>query len=72
MSIENHKIQNGWVSVKNSLPTVDKDYLVTDGSCCMVSRFIAEQQKWYFWSISWWANEDVTHWMNLPLLNDLP
>jgi len=56
----------GWISVNEKLPVVVKDYLVTDGAACMVAAFRLEKQEWDFWSIGWWSNEQVTHWMPLP------
>lgn len=55
-----------WISVKDKLPTEDNDYLVTDGDACMVAQFKLETKKWYFWRISWWSTEHVTHWTPLP------
>lgn len=57
---------NKWISVKESLPKKGGDYLVTDGSVCMVGAFRTEAQYWHFWNVEWWSNEDVTHWMELP------
>ena len=56
----------GWISVNDKLPTVKKDYLVTDGSACMVATFKLEKKEWDFWTIGWWSNDIVTHWMPLP------
>ena len=56
----------GWISVSEKLPEVTKDYLVTDGTAYMVAAFRLEKQEWDFWSIEWWSNDQVTHWMPLP------
>ena len=53
-----------WISVKDRLPELGNDYLVTDGFACMVSVF--RGNEWDFWNIKWWSSEQVTHWMPLP------
>ena len=55
-----------WISVKERLPDDGKDYLVTDGAVCMVAAFRCDVNKFDFWTIHWWSNEEVTHWMPLP------
>lgn len=55
-----------WISVKDRLPEIGGDYLVTDGNACMVAAFREEYKTFDFWNIGWWNNDHVTHWMNLP------
>lgn len=64
--IEGLKSEMEWISVKDRLPEIRKDYLVTDGCACMVAEFMIKSQEWNFFGISWWSNGDVTHWMPLP------
>jgi len=64
--IERLKGEREWISVKDRLPEIWKDYLVTDGGACMVAEFMIESQEWNFFGISWWSNGHVTHWMPLP------
>lgn len=63
---EQPKENDGWISVKDRLPKIGKDYLVTDGQACMVSAFRVEKQAWDFWSLTFWSSDHVTHWMPLP------
>ncbi len=64
--VGNTVIAAGWISVRQKLPEVGHDYLVTDGAACMVAAFRLENQEWDFWGIRWWSNDEVTHWMPLP------
>lgn len=63
---EQPKENDGWISVKDRLPKIGKDYLVTDGQACMVSAFRVKKQAWDFWSLTFWSSDHVTHWMPLP------
>ena len=63
---EQPKENDGWISVKDRLPKIGKDYLVTDGHARMVSAFRVEKQAWDFWSLKFWSSDHVTHWMPLP------
>lgn len=63
---EQPKENDGWISVKDRLPKIGKDYLVTDGQACMVSAFRVEKQAWDFWYLTFWSSDHVTHWMPLP------
>ena len=40
---------------------------ITDKKRAMRTQIdLLEKQEWDFWSIGWWSNEQVTHWMPLP------
>ena len=57
---------NEWISVKDRLPEIGKDYLVTDGHVCMVAAFRENTEEFDFWNINWWSHNEVTHWMPIP------
>lgn len=57
-----------WISVNDRLPEHGEDVLVTDGEACMVTNFLLSVKMFEFYSIDWWNNSEVTHWMELPKL----
>jgi hypothetical protein len=61
-------MNNKWISVNDAMPKETKDYLVTDGACCMVAEYRIDGNYWFFFGLQFWDNDHVTHWMELPAL----